>query len=321
MRKRLEYAAAWALLKFLGVLPRRPARWIAAQVALFLFRLRPAWRRAALFNLRLAFPDWPEAKRRSLVRTMVRNLGWMAAEFARFPRYTRQTIAQAIVLDDFENFAAAERRGKGVLFLTGHMGAWELMPFAHALYHQPLHFLVRPIDNPRVDALVEHYRCLSGNRPIQKNQSARPVLRILGKGGTVGILADQNTALEEAVFADFFGVPAATSSGIARLARRSGAAVVPAYGYWDPSLGKYRLHYEPELELSATDDEQADIQAYTARFNQSIEDYVRRFPDQWLWVHRRWRNRPPGEKPIYPDEQPDESPDKKPDEKADGVPQ
>jgi KDO2-lipid IV(A) lauroyltransferase len=314
MRKHLEYAAAWALLKFLGVLPRRPARWIAAGVALFLFELRPAWRRAALFNLRLAFPEWPEEKRRRLVRTMVRNLGWMAAEFAHFPRYTRETIAQAIVLDDFENFAAAERRGKGVLFLTGHMGAWELMPFAHALYHKPLHFLVRPIDNPRVDALVEHYRCLSGNRPIQKNQSARPVLRILSKGGTVGILADQNTALEEAVFADFFGVPAATSSGIARLARRSGAAVVPAYGHWDPSLGKYRLHYEPELELLATEDEQADIQAYTTRFNESIEDYIRRFPDQWLWVHRRWRNRPPGEKPIYPDEQPEERPDEIPNE-------
>ena len=274
MRERLEYVAAWALLKILGALPRRVARWSAAGVALFLFRLRPAWRRVALFNLRLAFPEWP-------------------AEFARFPKYTRENIAQTIVLEEFENFAAAKRRGKGVLFLTGHMGAWELMPFAHALYDEPLYFLVRTIDNARVNVLVEQYRGISGNRPIQKNQSARPVLRILSQGGTIGILADQNTAIEEAVFADFFGVPAATSSGIARLARRTGAAVIPAYGYWDASAGKYRLHYEREIELEATDDEQSDIQRYTARFNQIIENYVRRFPDQWLWVHRRWRNRPP----------------------------
>ena len=304
MRERLEYAGAWALLKFLGALPRGVARWTAAGVASFLFELRPAWRRVALFNLHLAFPDWPEARRRTVVRKMVRNLGWMAAEFAHLPRYTRKTIEQAIVLEDFGNFVAAEQRGSGVLFLTGHMGAWELMPFAHALYHKPLHFLVRPIDNTLVNALIDRYRGLSGNLPIQKNQSARPVLRILKAGGTIGILADQNTAIEEAVFADFFGVPAATSTGIARLARRTGAAVVPAYGYWDPSLGKYRLHYEPEIKLDVTDDEQADIQRYTARFNQTIENYVRRFPDQWLWVHRRWRNRPPGEKPIYPDEIP-----------------
>ena len=320
MRERLEYAATWALLKILGALPRRVARWSAAGLALFLFQLRPAWRRVALFNLRLAFPEWPEARCRVVVRKMVRNLGWMAAEFARFPKYTRENIAQTIVLEEFENFVAAERRGKGVLFLTGHMGAWELMPFAHALYDEPLYFLVRTIDNARVNALVEQYRGISGNRPIQKNQSARPVLRILSQGGTIGILADQNTAIEEAVFADFFGVPAATSSGIARLARRTGAAVVPAYGYWDASAGKYRLHYEREIELEATDDEQSDIQRYTARFNQIIENYVRRFPDQWLWVHRRWRNRPPGEKPIYPDETPHERPDERPDEMADETP-
>ncbi len=302
MREYLEYAAARALLKILGALPRRVSRASAARVALFLFQLRPAWRRAALCNLRLAFPDWPEEQRERTVRKMVRNLGWMAAEFARLPKYSRKTIAQAVQLEGFENFLAAERRGKGVLFLTGHMGAWELMPFAHALYHKPLHFLVRPIDNARVNALVEHYRGLSGNRPIQKNQSARPVLRLLREGGTIGILADQNTAIEEAVFADFFGVPAATSSGIARLARRTGAPVVPAYGYWDAATGKYRLRYEPEIQLAASGDEQADIQAYTERFNQAIENYIRRFPDQWLWVHRRWRNRPPGERPVYPDE-------------------
>jgi Kdo2-lipid IVA lauroyltransferase/acyltransferase len=302
MRERLEYASVWILLKFLGFLPRSIARGVGVFVASCLFAVRPTLRAAAEFNLRLAFPELPDPARRDILQRMVRNLGWMAAEFARFPRYTRQNIGETIILDGFENFAAAERRGKGVLFLTGHMGAWELKPFAHALYSHPLYFLVRPIDNARVDEMVNHYRCLSGNRPIRKNESARAVLRVLRDGGVVGVLADQNAIATEAVFVDFFGVPAATTSGIARLARRTEAAVVPVYTYWDPQIRKYRLRYEPALELTASDDEESDIRSYSARFNQVIEDYVRRFPDQWLWVHRRWKTRPPHEASVYSDE-------------------
>ena len=302
MREHLEYASAWILLKFLGCLPRMTARAIGVLVAKALFSIRSPLQRAADFNLRLAFPELPGRARREILKRMVRNLGWMAAEFARLPRYTRSNIEKTIILDGFENFAAAERAGKGVLFLTGHMGAWELAPFAHALFSGPIHFFVRPIDNSRVDALVNRYRCASGNQPIKKNESARAALRILHDGGVIGVLADQNAVPAEAVFADFFGVPAATSSGIARLARRTGAAVVPAYSYWDPQIDRYRLRYEPALEFAVTQDEQSDIRNYSARFNQVIEDYVRRFPDQWLWVHRRWKTRPANESAIYPDE-------------------
>ena len=302
MRERLEYVSVWILLKLLGLLPRGISRRIGVCVARCLFKLRPKLRDAADFNLRLAFPELPGPARRQILQRMVRNLGWMVAEFARFPRYTRENIGETIILDGFDNFAAAERRGKGVLFLTGHMGAWELKPFAHALYVTPLHFLVRPIDNPRVDEMVNHYRCLSGNQPIRKNESARAVLRVLRQGGVVGVLADQNAVASEAVFVDFFGVPAATTSGIARLARRTEAAVVPVYSYWDSQIRKYRLRYEPALDLTATDDEESDIRSYSERFNQVIEDYVRRFPDQWLWVHRRWKTRPPHEASVYSDE-------------------
>jgi Kdo2-lipid IVA lauroyltransferase/acyltransferase len=305
MRERLEYISAWILLKFLGCFPRAMARGVGVLVANGLFSIRPPLRRAAEFNLRLAFPELPEIARRGIVKRMVRNLGWMAAEFARLPRYTRSSIEKAIILDGFENFAAAERRGKGVLLLTGHVGAWELEPFAHALYSRPIYFLARPIDNPRVDALVNGYRGASGNRPINKNESARTILRVLQEGGVIGVLADQNTVPAEAVFTDFFGIPAATTSGIARLARRTGAAVVPAYNYWDPRIGKYRLRYDPALELIPTADEQSDIRNFSARFNQVIEDYVRRFPDQWLWIHRRWKTRPANDSAIYPDEQPE----------------
>lgn len=305
MRERIEYVFAWLLLKMLGHSPRGVARSIGVSVVRCLFVLRPPLRRAADFNLRLAFPELPDSARRQIVSRMLRYIGWMAVEFAGLPRYTRSNIETAIALEGFAHFTAAERRGKGVLLLTGHMGAWELGPFAHALYGQPIHFLTRPIDNSRVDTLVNRYRALSGNQPIKKNESARTILRVLSAGGVIGVLADQNTLPTEAVFVEFFGIPASTTSGIARLARHTGAAVVPAYTYWDTKLGKYRLCYEPALDLAATDDEDRDIRHYAERFNQVIEDYVRRFPDQWLWVHRRWKNRPANERAIYPDERPE----------------
>ena len=295
-----EYVAAWIGVKSLGLLPRPAARFVGAGFAAAAYAFRGPLRRAAMFNLGLAFPDWSDAERKRVIRGMIRQIGWMAAEFSQFPKYTRKNIQNIVVLDGFENFDAARRRGNGVLFLTGHMSAWELAPFAHALYGHPLHFLVRPIANRRVDALINRYRCLSGNQPIEKNKSARSILRILADGGTVGILSDHNTVLEESVFVDFFGIPASTTSGLARIALRTDAAVVPGFLSWDSARRKYRLRFEPAVELARTGDEELDVIENTARFTKTIEDYVRAYPDQWLWVHKRWKTRPPGEKEIYP---------------------
>jgi KDO2-lipid IV(A) lauroyltransferase len=295
----MEYAAAWLLLKTVGAMPRPLARFFSARTAAILFWLRPGLRRAAIENLRLAFPDWSDKQRRAAIRGMVRQLGWMAAEFAHFPEYTKQNIDRIVLLDGFENFASAQARGKGVLFLTGHMSAWELAPFAQALFGHPLHFLVRAIDNPRVDALVTRYRCLSGNLPIEKNQSARTVLKVLSSGGTVGILADHNTLLTEGVFVDFLAIPACTTAGLARFALHTDAAVVPGFLHWDAALRKYRLCFEPAVELTRSGNDATDIRENTQRFTRAIENYVRRYPDQWLWVHKRWKTRPPGERPVY----------------------
>ena len=299
MRESLEYAAAWTGLKLLGILPRSVARFVGATSAAAAYYLRPPLRRAAIFNLQLAFPQWTDKERKRAVRHMIQQIGWMAGEFSQFPKYTRANIERTVALDGYENFDAARRRGKGVLFLTGHMSAWELAPFAQALYGNPLHFLVRPIANAKVDALINRYRCLSGNRPIEKNRSARAVLRVLSEGGTVGVLSDHNTSLEEGVFVDFFGIPASTTSGLARLALRTDAAVVPGFLSWDRERRKYRLCFEPAVELSRSSDEEADVRENTQRFTRVIEDYVRAHPDQWLWVHKRWKTRPPGEQPIY----------------------
>lgn len=299
MRDWCEYAAAWTIVKFLGFLPRPLARVIASTIARVLLLCRPPLRRAGIVNLRLAFPEWSDAQRRRTLRRMVRYLGWMAAEFAHFPELSRENIERLVVLDGFENFDAARQRGKGVIFLTGHMSAWELAPFAQALYRNPLSFLARAVDNSRVDALVNRYRCLSGNRPIEKNNAARAMLRVLHSGGTVGILADQNTSLDEGIFVDFFGIPAATTTGLARIARRTDAAVVPGFLFWDSSMRKYRLRFEAAVQLQRTEDEDADIRVNTTRCNKVIEDYIRAHPEQWLWVHKRWKNRPDGEPSLY----------------------
>jgi len=230
---------------------------------------------------------------------MLRNLGWMAAECAWFPKYSKENIEQLVVLDGHENFLEGQRRGKGVLYLTGHIGAWELSSFAHALYGFPLHYMARRIDNQRIDALVNGYRCLSGNRPIFKNESARVMLKVLKDAGTVGILADQNTMPEEATFVGFFGMAASTSTGIARAALHTGAAVVPGYAVWDERSRKYRLRFEAPVELIRTGDPERDVLENTQKFTNVIEEIVRKYPEQWVWVHGRWNTRPKGEPSLY----------------------
>jgi Kdo2-lipid IVA lauroyltransferase/acyltransferase len=299
MKEWLEYAAVWTILKTLGALRRPEARGLAAFVARLLFAFTPRLRKVAEFNLRLAFPDWTDAQRKEVTRKMVRNLGWMAAEFARFPRLTKENIEKVVVLDGHENFLEGQRRGKGVLYLTGHIGAWELSSYAHAIYGYPLHYMARPLDNRRLDALVNQYRCASGNLPIFKNESARVLLKILKDSGTIGILADQNTMPEEGVFVEFFGKLACTTTGIARVAFHTGAAVVPGYAYWDDAIQKYRLRFEPPVELVRTGDADRDIFENTQKFAKVIEAIIRKHPDQWVWVHARWKMRPKGEPPLY----------------------
>src|SRR5438132_7838922 len=185
MKEWIEYAAVWVILKGLGVLPRSLARSLAAGVVHLFYALLPELRKTAEMKLRIASPEWSGAQRKAVVRGMLRNLGWMAADLARFPKYSKENIEQIVMLDGHENFLDGQRRGKGVLYLTGHIGAWELSSFAHALYGFPLHYMARPLDNARVDKLVNRYRCSSGNAPIFKNESARALLKILKEAGTV----------------------------------------------------------------------------------------------------------------------------------------
>jgi Kdo2-lipid IVA lauroyltransferase/acyltransferase len=298
LRYRLEYALAWVLLKSVGLLPRPLARAKGISFAWIVYLLHRKLRRVGMRNLALAFPEKTLRERRRILRGEFTSLGRQLAEMCLFPRYTPENVSKTVVYEGFENFERALARKKGVLFLTAHLGAWELSAFAHSLYGYPLNIVMRPLDNPYLDRLTHAYRTMHGNRTVDKD-FARGLIAAMRKGETVGVLMDTNMIASQGVFVDFFGIKACTASGIARVALKTDAAVVPGFTIWDPALKKYRLRFDPAVKLIRTADREADVIANTALFTKIIEDYVRRYPEQWLWVHRRWKTRPAGERPLY----------------------
>jgi KDO2-lipid IV(A) lauroyltransferase len=299
MRDFLEYAPVWVVVKMLGMLPRPLARALGMGIARLVCRLHGRLRRVGLRNLEIAFPGMSLDERQRLLRAAFDNLGRLLAEFCLFPRYTRDNVDRVAVYDGLENFERANACGKGVLLLTAHMGGWEIGSFVHSLHGHPVRAVVRPLDNTRLDRLVERYRTLHGNATFSKQEFARGLLAAMRDGETVGLLMDTNMTPPQGVFVPFFGASACTASGLARVALRTGAAVVPAFTLWDRQLRKYRIRFEPSLELVCTGDEEADAVSNTALFTHVIEKFISNYRDQWLWVHRRWKTRPPGEQPLY----------------------
>ncbi len=299
MREFFEYVSVWFIVKTLGLMPRPIARAVGIGVARIVYHLHRRLRRVAVRNLEIAFPQMPPAERQRLIRAEFDNLGRLLAEFCLFPRYRRENVAEVAVYEGLENFHAARERGKGVLFLTAHLGGWEIGSFVHSLCGYPMRVVIRELDNPYLHRLVERHRTLHGNATFGKQEFARGLLAAMRAGETVGLLMDTNMTPPQGIFVPFFGLPACTASGLARVALHTGAAVVPAFTIWDSVADRYRIHFEPPLQLLRTGNEEADTVANTALFTSVIEDFVRRYPDQWLWVHRRWKTRPPGEPALY----------------------
>jgi KDO2-lipid IV(A) lauroyltransferase len=299
MRQQLEYALAWVIIKILGGLPRSLSRAAAIALSWTIYLIHVRLRHVGMRNLKLAFPEKTRRERARILRGVFTSLGRQLAEVCLFPTYTLENVGKVVVYDGFENFERALARGKGVLFLTAHLGGWELSAFTHSLYGHPLHIVMRPLDNVYLDSLMRRYRTMHGNSTVDKDDFVRGLLSAMKAGETVGILMDTNMTPPQGVFTDFFGIPACTASGLARIALRTDAAVVPGFTVWDPGLRKYRLRFDPALKLIRTGNDDADIVANTALFTKVIEEYVRKYPDQWLWVHRRWKTRPAGEAALY----------------------
>jgi len=299
MKERLEFWLVLVVAKVLGRLPRSVARFFAAGLVVLVYRLHGRLRQVGRRNLELTYPEMQADKREKILRGVYRSLGWQLVEFCRMPRYTAKNTHEWMRTEGLENYLSAKARGKGVFIVTGHLGAWELSSFYHSLMGYPMSMVIRRLDNQPLDRFVNAIRCLHGNRVLHKDDFARGLLTAMHAGETVGILMDTNMTPPQGVFVNFLGTPACTASGLARVALRTGAAVLPGFMVWEASERKYVLHFGEEIVFERSDDAEADIVAATQACTQAIERWVRRYPDQWLWIHRRWKTRPVGDEKIY----------------------
>jgi Kdo2-lipid IVA lauroyltransferase/acyltransferase len=292
-RNIVEYCLAAGVVKSLEWAPLPLAERLARGYVRLLDLALPRLRRVAERNLLLAMPELDAARRREIADGVFRSISRVLLLFARFPSIRRENLDRWIRWEGREHWEYAVRQGRGVLFATAHLGNWELSAFAHALLTAPMGVVVRPLDNPLIDAMVERRRALSGNRPIYKKDFARAILKALAANEAVGILIDQNASPDSGVFTDFFGVPACAATGFAKIAAHSGATVIPGYALWSEREGRYVLKFYPPVPI--TGDAARDTQELQAR----LQEVVRAHPDQWLWIHRRWKTRPAGDPPVY----------------------
>ena len=294
----LEYLVARLLLGAFAILPVRVGFAASAVVTRIFFVFSRKLRRVGERNLEIAFPILAAGERQRLLRGCFANLGRLLAVFAQFTTQP-EGLKSLIDCEGIEHLEAAEQSGRGVILFTGHIGAWELSSFGLSLFGHPLSFLVRRIDNPKIEALIDRARTRLGNRTIDKRSAAREMLQIMQDGGTLGILVDLNTLDREGIFVDFFGVPASTTFMLAKLALRTNAQVLPVFAPWDESRKRFVLKIDEPLKFESTGDETEDVRRLTQLFTSVVEKYVRHYPDQWLWIHRRWKTRPPGEAELY----------------------
>ena len=259
----------------------------------------PRLRRIAMRNLELAMPELPLAERQRITDGVFRSIARVLVGVARLPDLTPANIHQWISHDGLEHLREAQARGKGVLIATGHLGNWELSVNAHTLLcaalgtSDTMSVVVRPLDNPLVDELVRQRREMFGNRMIGKKEFIRSLLKALQAGETAAMLVDQNNMLDQGIFVDFFGIPARTGTSFAKMAAHTGAAVVPGFAVWIEQEQRYRLKFYPALDLTG------DIAEDTRRVQAAMERAIREHPEQWLWIHRRWKARPEGQPDLY----------------------
>ena len=297
----LEYLALRAVFGVLAMLPLGVALRLGELAAFAAYLLDRPHRRIGMKNLEIAFPEKSLRERRRILRASFLNLGRMAAELAHLPRLSAERLREMVrfVDEDWWNEAVTWERSTGVLALSGHFGNWELLVFAHGMRGQPAHMVHRAIANPLVDEWLNALRTRAGTRTIRKRDAARAVLAALHEHGLLVLPFDQNSTRGLGVFVDFFAVPASTNTGIARIALRTDAPIVPIFIVREGRSARHQVHVLPIMQVERTGDLRADVEHNTQRFSLVFEEMVRRYPEQWLWMHKRWKTRPVGEPRLY----------------------
>lgn len=296
----LEYAAAKSVLVTLGHLPAPTAIAIGQSVGNLAYVLAGNLRKTGAINLRLAFPEKTDEERAELLRECFSGLGRQLGLFSQFATRPIEDLQNLIEVQGLEHLETAKANmNSGLILITAHLGAWELTSFGPSLFGHPFSFLVRRIDNPKIEDLVDRVRTRFGNLTIDKLSAARSMLKLLRDKGVLGLLPDLNALDAEAIFVDFFGVPAATNFIMAKLALRTNSPIIPIFAPWSEEKRKYLLIIGPPVSIQYTGDEEHDVRQLTTTLSQLIENTIRRYPGQWLWIHKRWKTRPKGEPAIY----------------------
>lgn len=299
LQTRLEYALARLVFASLGMLPRSVSVSVGRGLGRLGYLLFGDLRRTGRRNLDIAFPELSEAERERIVRGCFDSLGRVLGEFPHFQHITRDQLCKFPHSEGLEHLEAAKKNGGPIIFYTAHLGLWELTSFWVGACWHPFQFLVRRLDNDLIEEMIDGVRRRFGNETLDKMAVSRQALRMLNQGGILGMLPDVNMLAREGVFVDFFGTPASTTSMMAKLALRTNATVIPVYSPWDEQRKKFLLHIEPPITIEKSGDDNTDVHNLTAAIMASVEKFVRRYPEQWLWIHKRWKTRPPGEPEIY----------------------
>ena len=299
VQARIEYTGISAVTAALRAMSLERAVRAGARLGGWAMNFDRPNRPIALKNLEIAFPDMRTAARLNILRNMYRNWGRMLAEWTHLPELSRANIEQVVTYDGKENWDEAERRsnGRGILVLTAHFGNFELLPIAQSIYGYRLAIIHRPLRNPLIDAAICAERVRYGNRIIPRKAGGREMLKMLRQNWMIAVALDLD--VRKGIFVDFFGMPASTSDGVARMALATGAPVLPAFMVRQGDTIHHKITILPPFYLEKTRNREAAVREYTQLFTNTLEQVIRAHPDHWNWIHRRWKTRPPGEPRFY----------------------
>lgn len=300
-----EFLVVRTVVGILGILPRPLSIWIGQRIVNFVFLFLKDLRRTAFINTGIAFPEKSENERRQLIRGCFDSLGRVLGELCHFPSATPEDVS-ALVEFNFEGlgeerayYDSEVAKGRGTILAGPHMGNWEIGVFAYSASRRPISYLARRMDNPLIEDYVTGIRTRFGNRSINKRNSFGETIQLLRDGGILGVMPDINVQEKDGIFVPFFGIPACTTAGVATLARRTNALIITMCCIWDKEKRKYVVHHGSLIETTHTDDRHGDVRDATEALTADMEKFVRAFPDQWLWIHKRWKTRPAGEPNPY----------------------
>ncbi len=299
LQTKLEYFVVRSLISAIGLFSLKTSMSIGKNAGKFIGAIVPKLKKTGRRNLEIALPELSEDEKEQILDGTFESLGRHLGFVSHFRRFKLEDIRNLIEVVGLENFEKAKATDRGIIFFTGHFGSWEVFNLLPPAFGYSMNILVRRIDNPLVEKFVDNFRTRFGCQTLDKKQSARRMFRVLENCEILGILADLNVQEHEGIFVDFFGIPASTTTSIAKLALNTNAIVLPAFAVWNEEKQKYVVHLEPPVGYEKSENADEDLRNLTQDITTVVEKYVRAFPKQWLWIHKRWNTRPKGEKGLY----------------------